>query len=87
MEEYKSVIMIVPYVGTVTNGNTLLQPLGKEEVDFIGYDLCRKFQIEEKHESYIDCMKSLKEQLELILKPFLLTEDVNADQKDQQKNE
>lgn len=79
--------MIVPYVGTVTNGNTLLQPLGKEEVDFIGYDLCRKFQIEEKHESYIDCMKSLKEQLELILKPFLLTEDVNADQKDQQKNE
>ena len=33
MEEYKSVIMIVPYVGTVTNGNTLLQPLGKEEVE------------------------------------------------------
>lgn len=87
MEEYKSVIMIVPYIGTVTNGNTLLQPLGKEEVDFIGYDLCRKFQIEEKHESYIDCIKSLKERLELILKTDLLMEDTNADQKNQQKNE
>lgn len=79
--------MIVPYIGTVTNGNTLLQPLGKEEVDFIGYDLCRKFQIEEKHESYIDCVKSLKERLELILKTDLLMEDINADQKNQQKNE
>ena len=82
MEQYKSVIMVVPYIGITDNGNTFLQPLAKEEVDFIGHDLCSSLQLEENHESYIDCIKHLKEQLELILKTDSLTEYINADKED-----
>lgn len=63
MEEYKSVIIITPYVATVNQGGTFLEPLGQQEVEFIGLDVYSNLTSEEKHLSYTECMTSLKEKL------------------------
>lgn len=66
-EEYKSVIIITPYIGTVNNGNILLNSLDRDEIEFVGQDIFGKLNIEKTHTSYIDCINTIKKKLHDIL--------------------
>ena len=86
MRKYKSVVMVVPYIGHIENMHTFLKPLNSDELKFIGQDLCANLEIQEVHDNYTDCIKQLKNTLQTLLKENLTEEDLNASEEDQSES-
>lgn len=61
MEKFDSIILVVPHVGEYHGNNVFLRNLTSEEIDFLGKDLMIEYR--NKNNSYVDCMKDLKEKI------------------------
>lgn len=64
MERFDSIILVIPHVGEYHGSNVFLRNLTSEEIDFLEKDLMIEYR--HKNNSYVDCMKDLKDKIKKI---------------------
>lgn len=64
MEKFDSIILVIPHVGEYHGTNVFLRNLTDEEIEFLEKDLIIEYR--HKNNSYIDCMKDLKDKIKKI---------------------
>lgn len=64
MEKCDSIIFITPNVGEYHKNNVFCRNLNAEEIKFLDNDLIVEYR--KKHNSYIECIKDLKNKIKKI---------------------
>ncbi len=64
MEKFDSVILINPNIGEYYGNNVFLRILTKDEIKFLQEEIIIEYR--KKHNSYVECMKDLKDKLQKI---------------------
>ena len=65
MEKFDSIILITPNIGEYSNNDLFLRPINFEEIEFFENPL---FEYKNKHDSYSECIKDLKDKMTKIKK-------------------
>ena len=64
MEKFDSVILISTNIGEYYGSNVFLRNLNTDEIEFLKKDIIIEYR--NKHNSYVECMKDLKDKLQKI---------------------